>query len=69
MLINAEGEENNKEFWAIFEATGEGAKALIKAKQITEQTQGWAFQLAAYKASRINKRLKDIIEDIKVGSQ
>jgi hypothetical protein len=66
---SAEGEEDNLEFWAIFEATGEGAKALIKAKQITDQTQGWAFQLPAYKASRLNKRLKDIIEDIKVGSQ
>jgi hypothetical protein len=64
----AEGEEDNVAFWAIFEATGEGANALIKAKKITAQTQGWAFQLPAYKASRLNKRLKDIMEDIKVGS-
>jgi hypothetical protein len=59
-----EDEEDNTDFWAIFEATGEGTKALIKAKQITSQTQGWAFQLPAYKASRLNKRLKDVIEDI-----
>jgi hypothetical protein len=61
-----EGEDDNTTFWAIFDATGEGAKARIKAKKIKEKTQGWAFQLPAYKASRLNKRLKDIIEDIKV---
>ena len=63
-----EGEEDAYSFWATFEAVGAGAEALIKARQITEQTKGWAFELPAYKASRLNKRLKDIIEDIKVGS-
>ena len=63
-----EGEDDTSAYWAIFEATGEGDAALEIAKQITEQTQGWAFQLPSYKASRLNKHLKDIIEDIKTGS-
>ena len=65
---STEDEEMDTLFWAMFDAEGEGGDALIKAKKITKQTQGWAFQLPAYKASRLNKRLKDIIEDIKVGS-
>ena len=63
-----EDEDDISAYWAIFEATGEGSAALEKAKQITDQTQGWAFQLPAYKASRLNKHLKDIIQDITAGS-
>lgn len=56
------------EYWVRLAAKDEGGATVEQAKQITEQTQGWAYKIPAYKALRLNKRLNDIVTDKKAGS-
>ncbi len=60
------GEET--EYWIRLTATADDAAVTARAKQITEKTQGWAYKIPAYKASRLNKRLNEIITDKEAGS-
>ena len=64
-----EDEEDESVYWAQVSAQADGnGEAAQTAKEISDHTQGWAFKLPAFKASRMNKRLKDILTDKKTAS-
>lgn len=63
-----EGDEEQTESWIRLVATGASPEAEKRATGIMDHTQGWAYKIPAYKASRLNKRMEEIIEDKKAGS-
>jgi len=65
----ASGEDEAEiENWVRLSAQADGGSAAERALQINEHTQGWAFKIPAYKASRMNKHMNDIIADKNAGS-
>ncbi len=67
-IEGAAEDEENSEAWIKISSSGSNDEARAQAKTISDHTSGWAFKIPNYKASRINKRMDNIIEDKKAGS-
>lgn len=54
--------------WVQLSAKANTPEAEKQAKEISAHTAGWAYKIPSYKATRLNKRLSNIIEEKKAGS-
>ena len=58
-------DQDNEEYWVRIKAKSENPSMKSSVSKINEHTAPWIFKIPSFKASRLNKRLKDLLEDKK----
>jgi len=70
MITSKTGPGGASQYWITLSAHVEGAspERQHEAQDINAHASPWAFQLPAYKASRLNKRRSEMFKNVKTGS-
>ena len=59
---------DGKDWIRISSVASAGSPSVELARQVNARAEGWAFEVAGYKAARMRKRMAEIIKDVKPGS-